>query len=269
MNYNQQELSDACSFLSIPVDVRVQIYKLVLGGRTLHFNDYFKELGNRGIFQCTASWPDVALFVNGEHTKVAQFVGSEVDNCLRCRHLGCYADWGGLQVSLLQVCKAMYYEASLVPFAENTFTFPSREMVSRFVARLEPWQAAAVHQVILYQQDWWRYWERNSIFSRYYLRWPPFSNLRKVTIIVEYVVDRDDSFACGYGRPDLLNSKLQDDIVAAMGDLISGKLERVEVAIVAIVSREGGEAYLEANVERLEAWASRIRAVMQVKKSPR
>lgn len=266
MHYDQQELIDACSFLSILVDIRVQIYKLVLGGKTLHFNDYFKELGNRGIFQCTASWPDVALFDNGEHTKVAQFVGSQVDKCLRCRHLKCYADWEGLQVSLLQVCKTIYYEASLVPFADNTFTFPSREMVSRFFARLEPWQAAAVHQVILYQQDWWRYWERNSISSRSYLRWPTFSNLRKVTIVVEYVVDKDDSFACAYNRPDLLSSKLQDDIVAAMVDLVSETLERVDAAIVAVVSREGGEAYLDANMGRLQAWASRIRAMMQVKK---
>lgn len=105
MLHDQQGSSDTCSFLSLPADIRLENYKLVLGGKTIHFNDYFAELGNHGLFLYRASFTDLAFFGNSEHLKVIQFAGVEIEKCLRSRHKICYRDWAGLQVSLLRVCR--------------------------------------------------------------------------------------------------------------------------------------------------------------------
>lgn len=142
-------------------------------------------------------------------------------------------------------------------------------MVARFATRLEPWQAAVVRHVILQQQDWRRYWQRRCASIKHPLYLPPFSHLRRLTIIVQLVVEKSKSWYHNQHRPDLDCEDCQDDMVAEMEDLATATLHSVDVAIVVIECqfvRADETSFPAADMSRLEAWASRIQSLM-LKKS--
>lgn len=252
---------DACSFLSLPPDIRVEVYRHLLGQEVFHFNDYFPELGNGGLFLCRASPPDCSIVGDSQDLRVVKLPQDELDKCLRARHLRCYSDWAGLDLQLLLVCRLIYQEACLVPFAENAFVFPSRDMVTRFLKRLTTWQAKAVTEVILHQQESWRYWQDLPSARLSSLICSPFRNLRRLTIFIELGLSSVGSDPNGMNRPDLYGTEHQDSIVAAMRDLMSERLEVVRVAIV--VFNLGPMPYSpRIDVAGLEAWALRTRRAM-------
>lgn len=261
MSYENQSSRDVFPFLSLPPDIRLEIYSALLGGKTLRFNDYFFELGNRGIFLCRASVPDNALFHDGEVQKVAKFGPSEVHKSLQARHSACYANWEGLQVQFLRVCELIYREASLVPFKENAFVFPSPQMAAHLIERLAPWQAAAIEKVTLHQQRHWRYWAKPYLNSKYPLCFAPLPGLRHVRIIIELNFNNLPTLPA-----DWANEVDQDKMIAAMADFTSKKLSKVEIAIVDMT----WNAPLHWRVlteKQLAGWASRIRRLLDKGKS--
>lgn len=249
---HHQKSCNATSFLDLPPDIRVEVYRHLLGQKTLHFNDYFPELGNGGLFLCKASPTDLAVFGNGERLRVVTLGQAQLENCIRSRHRDCYTDWSGLDLQIMLVCRIIYREASLVLFAENTFIFQSREMVARFLARLRPWQAAAISSVILHQQDPWRYWEVKPNLKSTSMTPLLFRNLRRLTIFIELF----STSACVY-RPDLNGADYQDEMIEMMKDLVSQRLEVVDVAIVTFDCNPITSPRLD--VMELQAWASRTR----------
>lgn len=252
-----QNSSRTTSFLSLPPDIRVEVYRHLLGQKTLHFNDYFTELGNGGIFLCKASMPDAAVFGKAEGSRAVTLGRDELENCIRMRHQYCYTDWPGLDLQLLLVCKLIYREASLVPFAENTFILQSREMVARLLARLKPWQIAAISNLTLHQQDPWRYWEVLPCMKTVSRTPLLFRNLRRLTVFIELF----SSATCVF-RPDWNGAEYQDNMIAAMRDVVSRRLEVVDVDIVAFDC--GPHTMMGRGIDsrELETWAARTRRMM-------
>lgn len=248
-------------FLSLPADLRLEIYHHLLGGRTLHFNDYFRELGNAGLFLCRASISDEIFFGKDQKHTVFKLKAGEDDMCLSNRHRWCYTDWEGLQLQFLLVCKQVYLEACAVPFKANVFSFPSREMVARLRARLDPWQASYIRSVKLYHQGPWRYWHRPlgdlSDPHRRALRPKLFINLRYIQVFLEGFVA---------GDVPIINANekhYMDALVAAMADLRSPKLspENVEVTLVDAIDAYTPTACPRFTAGQLEAWAVRMRSM--------
>ena len=262
MAYRERYSRNFFPFLLLPADIRIEVYSALLGRKTLHFNDYFPELRNGGIFLCRASMPDGALFDDGELSKVFKFGPSEFHKSLQARHARCYTNWEGLQVQFLQVCRLIYQEASMVPFKENTFTFQSPEMASHLIKRLQPWQLEAVEKAALYQQNHWRYWSRHNSILKSPSRFSLLPGLRHVRIVIDlHISELEKSCPVWRHWGDWNEKDDQDKMIEAMGNFATDKLCKVEVAILDM-TWNAPLHWPAPRTTQLVAWASRIRGML-------
>lgn len=150
----------------------------------------------------------------------------------------------------------------MVPFKENTFTFQSPEMARHLIGRLEPWQRLAIENVTLYQQNHWRYWRQCNSISKFTLPFSLLPGLRRIRIIIDlHIIDAERLSQASHGWCDWTDEKDQDKMIGAMVDFASGKLSKIEVAIVDMTWN--APAHWEVvTPTQLVAWASRIRVMM-------
>lgn len=134
----------------LPPEIRNIIYHLVLGGHEYHVYTH-----------TTKSWsPDLAIgATSGNDTGAKTFLYEcaihKHDSKLEWldEHLSCFVDghMGLPNISLLRVCKQIYNEAGLIPYAANAFIFIAPPSFETFVLQvLMPRHARALRSIALW-----------------------------------------------------------------------------------------------------------------------
>ncbi|KAI7204642.1 hypothetical protein KC343_g5958 [Hortaea werneckii] len=145
-------------FLDLPTELRLNIYDLALGGRTLHVGDPCSADGSQRIRPCKALKHDDA--VRSQDVK-------DLHDLFVYRHLKCKTSeddngaFGRHGLALLSVCRQIYNEAASIPFSENTFTFSSPTQMQRLVASLTQEQQHAISNVTLLSTGGARNWVKD------------------------------------------------------------------------------------------------------------
>jgi len=127
-------------FFKLPGELRIKIYKFVLGGHLLHvYRDTQPGRHEPTVFRCS------------EHRDIC---GLEVHtNFYLCRR------WAGkLDVAVLRVCRQIYQEASVIPLTTNTFKFNDSEALMHFFTSMPMGQINLIRSLqleptLLYRGD--------------------------------------------------------------------------------------------------------------------
>ncbi|KAI6868068.1 hypothetical protein KC343_g5993 [Hortaea werneckii] len=155
---NSQQAPAGFRFLDLPPELRLNIYDLALGGRTLHVGDPCSADGSQRIRPCKALKHDDA--VRSQDVK-------DLHDLFVYRHLKCKASeddngaFGHHGLALLSVCRQIYNEAASIPFSENTFSFSSPTQMQRLVASLTQEQQNAISNVTLLSTGGARDWVKD------------------------------------------------------------------------------------------------------------
>ncbi|KAI7499415.1 hypothetical protein KC367_g4527 [Hortaea werneckii] len=145
-------------FLDLPTELRLNIYDLALGGRTLHVGDPCSADGSQRIRPCKALKQD---------DEVRSRDIKDLPDLFVYRHLKCKTSeydngaFGRHGLALLSVCRQIYNEAASIPFSENTFTFSSPTQMQRLVASLTQDQQRAISNVTLLSTGGARNWVKD------------------------------------------------------------------------------------------------------------
>ncbi|KAI7473502.1 hypothetical protein KC351_g11085 [Hortaea werneckii] len=145
-------------FLDLPTELRLNIYDLALGGRTLHVGDPCSADGSQRVRPCKASKQDNE--VRSQDIK-------DLHDLFVYRHLKCKTSeddngaFGRHGLALLSVCRQIYNEAASIPFSGNTFTFSSPTQMRRLVASLTQDQQHAISNVTLLSTGGARNWAKD------------------------------------------------------------------------------------------------------------
>ena len=106
-------------FLRLPLEIRVRIYKLVLGGQDLwiglHYpnSDSYRELHYGGRFY---------------HLNLTDYLTDPLpDRSVK-----------GLDIRLLRVCRQIFTETALLPYALNHFVFDTQDVLNHFEKLVRP-----------------------------------------------------------------------------------------------------------------------------------
>jgi hypothetical protein len=139
------------TLFSLPAQLRNIIWKLVLGGKTIHINARPKNLRVR---TCSATEDDkqaVDEFIDVRRHKLPHHYQVRHAQCWSRNNRCC-----GLRASLtiLLVCRQLYIEAALLPFSANDFAFDGSNSHGHdvFLDRLKPLQRGAIRRVQFGQQ---------------------------------------------------------------------------------------------------------------------
>ena len=176
------------ALLSLPAQLRNIIWKLVLGGRTIHISARPKSLRVR---TCSATENDkqaIDEFIDVSHRKLPHHY--------QTRHAQCWS-WNneccGLKACLLVllVCRQLHTEAALLPFSTNDFAFDGCNSRGHdvFLDRLKPFQRGAIRRAHFGQQI-------------FYLE-SPFDSIRSLPGLQEIVLFLKDDVCELVGEDDL------------------------------------------------------------------
>lgn len=124
------------SFLSLPPELRNEIYRLVLGGRTIHIHG---TTGNprkfKLVFQTCSSkdgLEPLARLTGAAHSSSTTLTGPKDWQPCNKNLIKSASDFCGqpvnLDVQLLRVCRQIHEEAALVLFSKNSFIFGSDDV---------------------------------------------------------------------------------------------------------------------------------------------
>ncbi|TKA26682.1 hypothetical protein B0A50_04790 [Salinomyces thailandicus] len=149
---------DTSRLLDLPPELRLNIYDLVLGGRTIHVGDSSNSNDTKHVHLCQASTADAQI--RSEDVK-------NVQDLFVYRHLQCASSsksdnnpFGRQGLSLLSVCRQIYNEAASIPFSTNTFTFSTPAQISQFTESLTPEQKHQLSNITLYSTGGARNWSK-------------------------------------------------------------------------------------------------------------
>ncbi|OCL03702.1 hypothetical protein AOQ84DRAFT_392084 [Glonium stellatum] len=157
--------------LDLPAELRNRIYEFVLGGELLHvYRSSYRDTGFH-ITICQSQSAEANSYkrfmdpsiderakITSKYTRKVSLqnyftVGDEyyVDPCSSRHTRGeCYnAGNPSLDLSLLRVCKQIYYEARLVPYSTNAFGFQSADTFNIFISTLTPPKRSALEKLHL------------------------------------------------------------------------------------------------------------------------
>lgn len=153
-------------FLDLPTELRLRIYELLLGGRTIHVGDplYPASRDQDGIFLCQSSSPDMSLRASDIES---------IQELFTHRHMGCSRSRGfrSEDFNVLSVCQQVNREAAPVVFDANTFAFSAPRLIHWFQSLLTPRQLENVRRILLYQTNCRPYWrEEINLFTSGSLR---------------------------------------------------------------------------------------------------
>ena len=150
----------ASSFLRLPPEIRVRIYSLVLGRQQVwitHTGSKLQERQGSMILMGAQSGPSNQYFHNG-----GTFWHFTIDSCSSTDFYN-----SAVHLGLLRVCRQIYTETALLPYALNTFTFKDDSVRRLFEQSARPGkrrvQKKAVGKYGL--GSWMRFQERH--MSRY------------------------------------------------------------------------------------------------------
>ncbi|RMZ33955.1 hypothetical protein D0859_01916 [Hortaea werneckii] len=117
------------SLLDLPTELRLSIYELLLGGRTIHIGDplYPASTDQDGFFLCEATVADMDL---------------------RSRDIQ----------SIAEVFTHRHLEAALIPFSSNVFAVSAPRLITKLRDQFTPAQREAISHLLLYQTNHRKYW---------------------------------------------------------------------------------------------------------------
>jgi hypothetical protein len=243
-------------FLELPSELRAEIYRLVLGGGTIHI-DYpgckdAKNFIDGRAFICSASISDAESFAQlGWQPK-----RSPSKLYFAIRHSKCTGSVAAaLPLWVMGLCKQIYKEASLVPFQENCFTFSAPQSIESFIRRLTLFQQKALTHVAVIQTSTWTMWEAPRVSNP--LKLPPYLNIKRLTIVIELCPANLHL----KNERAVTSVEVQDRLVSRMSVLWSPKLEKVEVLINNTDIPQHGD-YRGLTVQDIEAWTKRIKKTL-------
>lgn len=105
-----------CGLLRLPPEIRLRIYKLVLGGQRLWIGHHPAQT------QYGTGWPS-----NHQMHRGGQFYHKTVNGSGR-----------GIDLRLLRVCRQIFSETALLPYALNKFTFQGDDVRGAFERMTRP-----------------------------------------------------------------------------------------------------------------------------------
>jgi hypothetical protein len=203
------------ALLSLPAQLRNIVWKLVLGGRTIHINARPKTLRVR---TCSATEDDkqaIDEFIDVRHHKLPQHY--------QARHAQCWSrnnECCGLRASLiiLLVCRQLYTESALLPFSTNDFAFDGSNSHGHdaFLERLKPLQRGAIRRVHSGQQI-------------FYLE-SPFDSIRKLSGLQEIFLFLKDDI-CDLMSEDDLSGERKTWLIERLRDTQYKALRAIHVCI--------------------------------------
>ncbi|TKA26681.1 hypothetical protein B0A50_04789 [Salinomyces thailandicus] len=140
-------------FLDLPAELRLRIYELHLGGRTLHIGDplYPASEDEDRVLACQVNTPDMDLQSRSIES---------INDLFTHRHMTCskVSAFSRDDFSLLLVCRHIHHEAASVPFSANTFAFSAPRLILKLQSRLTAAQMDSISHVLLYQSNYRKYW---------------------------------------------------------------------------------------------------------------
>ena len=241
------------NFLELPSELRAEIYRLVLGGRTIHI-DYpgckdAQHFIDGQSFICSAAISDAESFAqHGWEPKAPP-----MKLYFAIRHNKCTGSVAAaLPLWIMGLCKQVYNEASLVPFQENCFTFSAPQSIEAFLRHLNPLQQKALSHVGVIQTSTWTMWDAPKLSEP--LKLPPYLNIKRLTIFIELC----PANLSPKNERVMTSVEVQDRLVSRMSVLWSAKLEKVEVLINNTgITPPSDVSCLSA--QDIEAWTERIK----------
>ena len=134
-------------FLELPQELRLQILRLILGGRFIHVK-YRESPDYSGRSLCHS----ICVEEETEDSVYLKFKAGQ-DEGLISRHRGCYQSVDEshrkLDLGVLRVCKQVYEEASLIPYTANTFSIRDPSVFEAFTQQLLPVQIQSIRALYL------------------------------------------------------------------------------------------------------------------------
>ncbi len=244
------------NFLGLPTEMRAEIYRLVLGGKSIHI-DYpgckdAKHFIDGQSYICSAAISDEESFKqHGWQPKAPP-----MKLYFAIRHSKCTGSVGdALPLWLMGLCKQVYKEASLVPFQENCFTFSAPQSIEAFLRRLQPYQQKALTHVAVIQTSTWTMWDAPRISEP--LKLPAYLNIKHLTIFIELC----PANLSPKNERVMTSVEVQDRLVSRMSVLWSAKLEKVEV-LINNTGMTPPSDFPCLTAKDIEAWTDRIKKTL-------
>jgi len=251
--------------LQLPRELRDEIFRLVLGGHSLHVGyprrrssrgpceNALDEIENlaTGCFQCVAATSDEAAYHSGS---------AKEEDWLSWRHEHCSIPAAQtLTLGLLTVCRQIHNENKFISLSANKFSFTRPSSIRGFVDKLCLEQQAALRSVSLYRAHAYRDWEREEDLWSYAYSESLRRPLRLRIFIELYLSDfydfREES--------NMVFRHAQDGAVAAWAAFGRLKLRGVEVMVfdASVCPRETWEAG-EPREVAIKRWEECIRRMI-------
>jgi len=262
-------------FLDLPTELRLNIYDLALGGRTLHVGDPCSADGSQRIRPCRASKHDDE--VRSQDIK-------DLHDLFVYRHLKCKTSeddngaFGHHGLALLSVCRQIYNEAASIPFSENTFTFSSPAQIQRLVASLTQLQQEAISNVTLLSTGGARNWVKDAETKEPTPNGLAFPGLKNLSLYLELCpldlgggLRRRGSVPPSYAgnlgnaaQQDLHSASNLERAFAGIVSLKSAVLNRLEVRVVDTSEMKNykHQQLRPLDEEMVESWTEGLRRTM-------
>ena len=173
----------SCSpLLRLPLEIRMQIYKLLLGDRILHMeNNHWRHAAiqqDRSTCNRLSEWCDRCHLLCVPCFQDADQNSQGSDMTYHSRHYNCTTihQYGGARntdrpdLSILLCCRQLYNESNLTLWTSNTFAFDNPKVFLRFVQAVGAPRRNLIRNLQLYMN--YHYWHRPNqlIFSMRGLR---------------------------------------------------------------------------------------------------
>ena len=149
--------------VKLPAEIRKHVYDMVLGGNTIHASGYEREVkcpeGKTSMnsiartLHCQACDDDVL-----DATEYEQKGSADAEKMYEDRHSSCALECldsnpdkpspPKFDVGFLTVCRQIYQEAALIPFAANTFSFRDTSDACKFINAIKPEQTQAISSIV-------------------------------------------------------------------------------------------------------------------------
>jgi len=158
--------------LRLPAELRLEIYRLILTGKTIHINgrtqiDSQGHWGYKMFYKtCTQKPERMESLSHLNGASHSQDQSSPTSHGTQKPCLGIYTSGGSqcndpvrIDVQLLRVCRQISDEAGLLPYAENYLIVPSgfhKKFREAFIAQFCPEKRSAMHTVAVLKN-----WERD------------------------------------------------------------------------------------------------------------
>ncbi|OQN97636.1 hypothetical protein B0A48_16500 [Cryoendolithus antarcticus] len=243
------DLTKSSKFLTLPPDVRAQIWDQVLTPWTIHF----RHVSLNPIRFCAS------LCIVPESDKQNASAPKAARKTNNLRHRACQASVSRA-LRILLTCRLIYTALSKLVFISADIVLSSRLLLNSLVGRLKPWQAATIRRLTLCDTEYALYWGTLPgalVATR-------LVNVRHLRIYVELSDEhyQGDEYDVS-GSQTVLTQSDRDARLAGISALRVLKLERVEIWIADWTDEdeeeEGGEW---SSAEQQAIWIERVKGIL-------